>query len=149
MKEINLTESNIIGITTRASNSDTGSISALWGRFYSEDIINKIPNKLSNDIISLYCDYEGDYTMPYSVVIGCRVSSAEIIPDGMTAKIIPAGKYAVFTAAGKIPESIVETWQKIWGSGLQRTYTGDFEIYGERSADPENAEVEINIGIKE
>ena len=149
MKEINLEESNIIGIITRASNSDTESISVLWGRFYSEDILNKIPNRINDEIISLYCDYEGDYTRPYNLLIGCGVSSTENIPKGMTAKKIPAGKYAVFTATGKIPDSIVKTWQEIWNTGLKRTYMGDFEIYGEKSANPENAEVEIYIGIKE
>lgn len=149
MKTINLPESKIIGITTRASNSDTGSISVLWGRFYSEGTLNKIPAKLSSEVISLYSDYEGDHTKPYNLTIGCRVGDAENIPDGMTTKTIPAGKYAVFTAKGKMPGSIVDAWQKIWNADIERTYVCDFELYGEKSADPENAEVEIYIGIKE
>src|SRR5258706_3497472 len=148
MKEINLPESNIIGIMTKASNSDMQSISVLWGRFYSEDILNKIPNKLGNDIISLYCDYEGDYTKPYSLLIGCRVSSTENIPESMTVKKIPAGKYVVFTAKGKIPDSIIKTWQKIWGSGIERAYTFDYEDYGESSTNPEK-EVDIYIAVKD
>jgi len=147
MTEKTFPEINIIGIETRASNSDMQSISNLWGRFYSEDIINKIPNKLGDEIISLYCDYEGDHTKPYTLVIGCKVISVENIPVGMVKKKIHAGKFAVFTAKGKIPGCIIETWQKIWTSGIKRTYIGDYEDYGAGSSNPEK-EVNIYIAIE-
>lgn len=126
----------VIGIDCRTSNAlEAGpqDIPKLWGRFYSEDVINRIPNKTSNEVIALYCDYEGDYTQPYSVVIGCPVSSIDTIPEGMVAKTIPASSYVVFRAIGEHPKALIETWDNIWKQpSLERTYTSDFELYGNK-----------------
>jgi predicted transcriptional regulator YdeE len=137
----------VIGINCRTSNAkETGP--QLWGRFYSEDILSQIPNKVSNEVIALYCDYEGDYTQPYSVVIGCPVSSIDTIPEGMVAKTIPASSYAVFRAIGEHPKALIETWGNIWKQPkLERTYTGDFELYGNKFVSGSLKEVEVYIGI--
>lgn len=140
----------VVGIECRTSNAPEAGprdIPQHWGRFYSEGIVGKIPNKISDDIIALYCDYEGDYTQPYSFVIGCPVNSVDSIPEGMVAKIIPAGSYGVFHAVGEYPASLIETWGNIWQqSNLKRTYTGDYEFYGDKfSASPKEVEVFIAI----
>ena len=147
--EKTLPEQNIIGITIKTSNAEAmKTIGAHWGKFYSESIKDKIPNKSADDVIALYSNYEGDYTKPYDFTIGCRVSDTSDIPEGMTSKKIPASKFAVFTAKGKMPSCIVETWQKIWNSGIERAYTGDYEVYDERSANPADSEVDIYIAVK-
>lgn len=139
----------VIGIECKTSNAPENAphdIPKLWGQFYNEDIINQIPNKVSNEVIALYCDYEGDYTEPYSLVIGCSVSSLDSVPEGMVAKVIPAGSYAIFHAIGEHPACLIETWGNIWQTELQRTYTGDYECYGEKfSNSPQEVEVFIAI----
>lgn len=141
----------IIGIDCRTSNAPEAGphdIPKLWGRFYSEDIINRIPNKISHEVIALYCDYEGDYTQPYTVIIGCPVSSLDTIPEGMAAKTIPAGSYALFRAVGEYPASLIETWGNIWMQpDLGRTYTADFELYGDKFTLGSPKEVEVYIGV--
>ena len=100
----------VIGIECRTSNDlDAGpqDIPKLWERFYSENLMDQIPNKVSHEVIALYCDYEGDYTKPYSLVIGCQVTSLGEIPKGMVAKVLPASSYAVFNAKGEYPKSFV------------------------------------------
>jgi len=142
---------NVIGIECRTSNAPEDGpqdIPRLWGQFYSEDIINKIPNKASNEVIALYCDYEGDYTRPYSLVLGCSVTSLDSIPEGMVVKIIPAGSYAVFRATGEYPASLIEAWGNIWQTKLNRTYTGDYEFYGEKFSSGSPQEVEVYIAIE-
>lgn len=142
----------VIGIDCRTSNAPEAGpkdIPKLWGRFYDEDMISRIPNKVSNEVIALYCDYEGDYTQPYSVVIGCPVRSIDILPEGMVAKIIPASSYALFLAVGEYPVSLIETWEKIWQEqALERTYTGDYEVYKEKffSKFPQEVEVYVAVG---
>lgn len=140
----------IIGIACRTSNApDAGprDIPQLWAQFFQEGTLNKIPNKLSNTIIALYCDYEGDYTKPYSLVIGCPVSSCEEIPEAMVAKTIPQGQYCRFSAVGEHPQALVQTWNKIWqNSDLKRTYIADFEVYSEKFSNSPQ-EVEVMIGI--
>lgn len=141
----------VIGITCRTSNAPEAGpidIANLWGQFYSEEILKKIPNQASPEIIALYCDYEGDFTQPYSVVIGCAVSSTDDIPEGMVAKILPESRYALFHAVGDFPKSLIDTWGKIWQTSLNRTYTGDFEVYGQKFISSPQ-EVEIYIAVEE
>ena len=146
---VNKPSQMIVGIECKTSNKpDAGPIDIpkQWEKFFTEDIINKIPNKSSNDIIALYCDYEGDFTKPYYFVIGCQTTSIDEIPEGMVAKVLPASKYAVFKAAGDFPKSLIDTWGVIWQTQLNRTYTGDYEEYGEKfNKDPKEVDVFIAI----
>jgi len=140
----------VVGITCRTSNAPEAGpvdIPRLWERFYKEVISNQIPNKLSNEVIALYCDYEGDHTKPYSMIIGCPVSSLESIPEGLVGKVIPTGSYAKFSAKGEHPNSLIETWGQIWQQELKRTYTGDYELYGEKFFSGSPTEVEVFIAV--
>jgi len=143
----------ITGIECRTSNAPEAGphdIPKHWEKFYGEDVINQIPNKISNEVIALYCDYEGDYTQPYSLVIGCVVSSIDEIPKGLVTKIIPASSYAVFHATGEHPKSLIETWKNIWQqANLARTYTGDYEMYGDKFFSGSPQEIDVFIAIEE
>jgi hypothetical protein len=74
--------------------------------------------------------YEGDYTKPYSWILGCEVSSLDEIPEGLVGKVIPESKYAVFTTQGEFPQGLIAAWQAVWKSNLLRSYTSDFELTG-------------------
>jgi len=141
----------VIGISVRTTNENGQSgmdIQKLWNKFMSEGIIEKITNKADKSIYSIYADYEKDYTKPYTAIVGCRVADLENIPVGMTGISIPTGSYVKFTAKGNIMQGIVfNEWIKIWNSELPRKYTADFEIYGERAQNPENAEVDIFVAV--
>lgn len=135
----------MVGIACRTSNApDAGpqDIPRLWQRFFSENIASLIRFKASSETIALYCDYAGDHTKPYTVVIGCPVTSLDEIPEGMVGKVIPSMTYALFDARGEFPESLVKTWQTIWQTDLKRTYTGDYEVYG---SNPNRLDVLIAI----
>lgn len=141
----------VIGIECRTSNHPEAAphdIPMLWERFHRENIPAQILNKASNEIIGLYCDYEGDASKPYSFVCGCSVTSQSVIPKGMVAKFVPASTYAVFQSSGEFPKSLIEKWQEIWKTNLHRTYTGDFELYGEKFMESPSKEVDIYIAIK-
>lgn len=140
----------IVGISCRTANSPDAAphdIPKLWTRFYEENIASKIPHKVSDEILGLYCEYEGDYTKPYTLVIGCQVHSLENIPEDLTIQILPSASYAVFKAVGQHPQAVVKTWEQIWKSDLKRTYSGDYEVYGEKFFNASPQEVEIHIAI--
>lgn len=142
----------IIGIKLRTSNApDAGpkDIPLHWEKFYSENILEKIPHKISNEVIALYCDYEGDYTQPYSLIIGCVVSSVKDIPEGLVVKTLPETSYAIVPAIGEHPKKLIQAWGNIWQSDLKRTYTGDFELYGENFAKESPQKVEVYIAIED
>lgn len=148
---MNIQKFNIIGISIRTTNENEQSrkdIPALWDKFISEGIAEKIPNKINHSIYSVYTDYEKDHTKPYTTILGCAVESLDLIPEGMIGKVIETASYEKFTAKGNLNNGIViNEWIKIWNSDLNRSFTSDFEIYGEKAQNPENAEVDIFIAI--
>lgn len=143
----------IIGIETETTNKNGKSaedLSKLWEQFYGENIPSKIPNKINDEIYTIYTDYESDYRGKYKTIIGQRVSSLDEIPNGLIGREFNGGKYRKFVAKGQIPNAVVETWQEIWAKDkeLNRKYTADFEVYGEISQNGKESEVEIFIATK-
>jgi predicted transcriptional regulator YdeE len=138
----------IIGIEVHMSNETAMiEIPRLWENFYAKKIKDRIPNKINNDVLAVYTDYEGNHTKPYSYLLCCEVNSLDVIPEGMIGKEILSAQYEMFTAKGKMPDKIVEMWQRIWDPDIEkrRAYVADFEVYGEKYGDPENSEVEIYV----
>ncbi len=144
----------IIGISTETTNQNgqaSADLGQLWGKFFAENIIGKIPNKISNEIYSIYTDYESDYTGKYTTIIGLKVSSLDEIPNGLIGREFENQNFIKITAKGEMPNAIAETWKEIWAKDkeLNRTYTYDFEVYGEKSQNGENSEVEVYLSIKD
>ncbi len=153
MNQRNITKDafQVIGIEICTSNQTAMiDLPKLWGKFFAENIKDRIPNKVNSNFLAVYTNYEGNHTKPYTCILCCEVNSLDTIPAGMVGKTIPSAKYEIFTAAGKMPDKIVETWQYIWNSEIEkrRAYISDFEVYGEKYGNPESSEVEIYIGIK-
>lgn len=152
MQTVNIEPQHIIGLSIRTVNGHGQAekdIGGLWQRFMGEGIMSKIPNIISHDICAIYTNYEGDYTQPYDMILGCKVSSLDEIPEGMVGQSFAGGSYAHVQAKGKLADGVVvNAWHGIWNSDLDRTYTADFEIYGEKAQNPEDAEVDIFIAIK-
>jgi predicted transcriptional regulator YdeE len=150
---ITINEFKIVGIsvkTTNKNNQSAQDIGKLWQQFYMEKLFDKIPNKLSSDIYSIYTDYKSDFTDEYTTIIGVQVTSLENIPTGLIGRQFPSDNFMKFTAKGLMPKAIVEAWIDIWEKDkeLGRKYTYDFEVYGEKSQNGENSEVEIYIATK-
>lgn len=114
----------------------------------------RIPNKFDHSIVAVYTDYTSDHNGDYTYVLGAKVSSSANVPEGMVAKKIPPGRYAVFTSEkGAAPKVVPELWMKInslpkSAPGGDRTYRADFEIYDERAADPQNLQMDVYIGVR-
>ncbi|MES2518202.1 MAG: GyrI-like domain-containing protein [Bacteroidota bacterium] len=142
---------SVIGIAVRTTNENGQSgveVPALWQKFMSEGILEKIPNKIDHSLYCIYTDYEKDHTKPYTTLLGCKVESLDNIPNGMVGKRFAEGNYHKITAQGNILQGMVfNEWLKIWNSDLPRSFKADFEIYGEKAQNPENAEVDIFISI--
>jgi len=142
----------ILGIAVRTTNENGQSgkdIPALWNKFMSEGVLQKIPGKTDDTLYCVYTDYEKDHTKPYTTVLGCKVNPPVAVPEGMVYKVIPEGNYNRHTANGNILQGMVfQAWQKIWDSETDRKFTADFEVYGEKASDPKNAEVAIFVAVK-
>lgn len=152
MNTQNIQPFHVIGISVRTTNENGQSgidIPALWNRFMSEAIAQKIPGTSGPAIYCVYTGYEKDHTTPYTTVLGCKVDDLYNIPEGMTGITIESGNYTKRVVKGNILSGIIfDEWNKIWNAGLPRTYTADFEVYGERAQNPEDAEVDIFIAVE-
>jgi predicted transcriptional regulator YdeE len=147
---IELEKFNIIGISVRTTNQNGQSqkdIGELWGKFMGQGLAAKIPDKESHDIYCMYTDYESDANGPYTTILGCKVSSLENIPEGFTGRTIPTTRYHMYRTKGNIPDCVVQVWQHIWESPIKRKYVADFEVYGEKAVNPENAEVHTYLSV--
>ena len=142
----------LIGIAVRTSNQDGNAakdIPALWQRFMGEGIREKIPHKLDSAIYSLYTEYDGDHNLPYTTMLGCRVSTLDELPAGMVGKTFDGGEYVQLSAKGNLAQGLIyNKWLEIWNMDLDRAYTADFEVYGEKAQNPDDAEVDIYIALK-
>ena len=47
----------------------------LWQEFVKGKYAEIIPNKLTDEILAVYHQYEGDHTKPFSYFIGCKVNA--------------------------------------------------------------------------
>lgn len=151
MEIVKIDAFQLIGIAVRTTNADQQAardIGMLWNKFISEEILLKIPHKIDDSIYAVYTEYESDHTGYYTTILGCKVSKTTIPPAGMVGKEIEGGSYQKFTAKGDLTQNaVVEVWNEVWASNIKRLYTADFEVYGEKAADPTNGEADIFIAI--
>ena len=151
-------EFSVIGIEARTNNAKEmgkdGIIPKQWARFFADGTLAKIPNKVDPTIHAVYTNYASDRNGDYTFLIGARVSQTSLIPAGMVARKVPAGKYAVVTSAqGPVERVVPQTWQQIYSLedsstlGGPRSYQADFELYDQRSRDPKDSQVDIYVGI--
>lgn len=142
---------SVIGISVRTTNENNQAaqdIPKLWQKFMSENVMEQIPNKIDQTLYCIYTDYEKDHTKPYSTLLGCKVANLEQIPVGMIGKTFSTASYQKHIAKGNLMQGIVfEAWLKIWNLDIPRAYTADFEVYGEKTKNPNDAEVDIFIAV--
>jgi predicted transcriptional regulator YdeE len=147
----------LVGITARTSNlkefiPTEAQIGKTFGRYVIEDVASKIQNRIcAGKTYLAYTDYENDYKGEYTFFIGEEVSSFDHqIFDQLE---IQPGTFEKFTTAtGKIPDVVLQEWQKIWQlldvhTPGKRRYATDFEIH--HYNDLNQATVDIYIGLKD
>lgn len=138
----------IIGISTVTTNESMIDIENLWGKFWGENIADKIPNKVGDEFYAVYTDYESDYTGKHTLIIGFPVTTLDNIPDGFVGREILVGKAEKYISKGKMPEAIIKTWTEIWqDTQLKRAYRADVTVHGQKYFDGDNAEIETYISI--
>jgi predicted transcriptional regulator YdeE len=127
------------------SNIDCGE---LWQKFELEKYFDRIPNKLNNEILAVYYEYESDHTKSFSYFIGCKVKAETEVPGIFDSITIPKGTFYKILAKGKMPYCVADAWAEIWKSDIPRAYEMDFEVYDERSKDWSNAQIDIFLSVK-
>ena len=143
---------DLIGIEARTSfreeKNGAGVIGALWARFMGDGIPAAVPNRVANETIALYTDYESDEYGEYTLVVGARVASIAEVPEGMVAKHVQAARYAVFPTdpGDDVAHRVINAWKRVWNeprtAEYARAYKADFEVYGTDGA------IDIYVGVE-
>jgi predicted transcriptional regulator YdeE len=143
----------VVGIDITTSNAAeidpaVAKIPMLWARFYSEDILSRIPGKQLPALpMGVYTDYESDHNGPYRLLAGAAVDEGTPAPGGFAGATLPSGRYLMFAGEGEMPGVVIDTWKAVWSyfseAGVhRRAYTADFEVYRGPKA------VDIYIAVK-
>lgn len=149
---------DVIGIKCHTNNANEGSgkgcIGQQWEHLMSEGLLQKIPSRADNNIVAVYSDYASDKDGDYNYILGAKVKPGTTAPSGMVKTTVKAGRFAVFTSdKGPVQKVVPANWKRIWEvpktqPGGDRLYLSDFELYDERAADPNNAEMDIFIRVR-
>ena len=157
------------GISVRTTNiaetsHDTAKLGRLWQKFYQNHVSHL---EEGEDIYGVYHNYESDDVGAFDVVASWKTSSeqdpaqdkfdndATLTVSGASNVVtvtIPAGKYLVFSEQGKMPNTVIEAWEKVWAyfNNLScehtRSYDVDFEHY--IGGNLEYGQVDLYIGIE-
>lgn len=151
-----LEQKRFAGLSQRTSNAlemaGERRIPALWDQFWKQDMSALVSQaERDQSIIALYSNYEQETNGLYTFSIGTFQEESGTFPELYENIDLPASDYAVFTSRiGPIEEVVLETWKEIWTWDKRhlRTFTGDFEMYDQRAAVPQRAQVNIYIAIK-
>ncbi|MFB5676717.1 effector binding domain-containing protein [Paenibacillus terreus] len=150
-KEAFILVGKAVRTTNAAEMSGQGLIPGLWTSFFQEST----EVRPAGPIYGCYTDYENGVFGQYTFLLGSAVSHDEEIPDGLSSVTLPAARYAVFrTEYGPLYQVVAEAWQHIWQwsasvQGLERTFSGDFELYNEFAREDESGQVDIYIAVRE
>ena len=152
-EEVQVGDFYLVGISTVTSNQDGQSakdIGDLWGRFYDENVLQMIEERESDDIYSIYTDYESDFRGTYTCILGVRVNVIVSIPEGFTGRKIEGGKFIRIVARGLMPGAVFSAWRRIWENDdlLNRKYGNDFEVYGDEATFGDDGAVNIFLSVK-
>lgn len=148
----------VVGLAVRTKNADEvtggGNIPKLWNKFVSEGWADRIPNRADQTLFAVYSDYASDENGEYTYMVAARVTSVGRVPEGTTAKTVVAGKYAVLTSEkGPLSQVVPQMWMRVYPMkaaelGGARAFATDYEVYDDRAANPQEAVVELHLGLK-
>src|ERR1700712_161869 len=106
LEEITLTGLSLKTKTTNENGQSMIDCGNLWQGFEKGNYADKIPGKLTNEILAVYHQYDGDYSKPFSYFIGCKVKAGSEAPQGTENLTIPKGVYQKIVARGKMPDCV-------------------------------------------
>jgi predicted transcriptional regulator YdeE len=147
----------VAGYVVRTNNAAEASgeskIGPLWQRFMQENLAARIPDRADSAFTVVYSNYASDENGDYDYLLGARVTSVDYPPAGMSWRRVEPATYAVIlTDKGQMPSVLQAAWDRIWHMspgelGGKRAFITDYEIYDQRTANSQDAQVEIHIGL--
>jgi len=147
VKIVSIKDFKAVGIPYLGNNSN-GEIPKLWEAFNKS--YRNIKQKSKSMLCYGICDGELDSEGRFHYIACAEVDSFEDVPEGMDTKVVPKGRYIVYTYKGALKD-IGEFYNDIFAkfipnSGYELDYRPQLELYDERFMN--NGEFDIYIPIK-
>ena len=134
-KLIHVDEFTVTGLSVRTINRDefnpsTAKLPDLWQRFFTDNVITRLPNA---PIFGVYSDYDSNAEGFYTVTAGIQSEPPSSTPSLHSLTIFP-GNYLVFENQGTMPHAVIEAWKHVWHyfeskKEVTRRFQTDFEMY--------------------
>jgi AraC family transcriptional regulator len=152
-KIIEMKELTVAGIkkTMKLVNGDEdfSGIMQMWSALTEDDAERIMPlsDGAINGLIGVSANNDGH---SFDYYIGCTTEEASV--PGMEALRIPAAAWAVFEAAGALPDSVIDTWKRIFAewfpsSGYESLPLPTIEVYsdGDSGSDDYHSELWVPV----
>ena len=119
----------VVGISAKVSNERDDLLEAAWELFFNSEVLDYLDGaNVSEEIISVYHEYEGDCDDPYTLLIGYEVEDDYETPNGLNDVTINLN-HDVYQITGEMPDAIMDAWEEIWDdTARERAYIADFDI---------------------
>ncbi|NWD08219.1 GyrI-like domain-containing protein [Pseudomonas gingeri] len=148
VKRVEVPAFQVSGPQVRTRNEDeryaeTARIGGLWGGFFAEGLAERIANRQPDSrVYGVYSGYESDASGYFDVTAAVAVTTPA---PGYPTLEVQAGPYLVFEGRGAMPQTVIDTWGRIWSyfeqHPGQRRFATDFEVY----TGPDSVAVYIGI----
>jgi AraC family transcriptional regulator len=146
-KILNIEGFKAVGITY-IGNNENGEIPSLWDVFNNR--FGEIKGVSAPMLCYGICESDGDSECSMVYTASAQVDSFENVPEGMETKVVPSGKYLVYTYTGALKDlghfygKIFSEW--LPSSGLEIDFRPQLELYDDRFMS--SGEFDIYIPIK-
>ena len=134
----------VVGISAKVSNDRDDLLEEAWELFFKSEVLEYVEGEnLSEDIISVYYEYEGDCDDPYTLLIGYEVADDFETPMGLNSVTINLN-HETHKIDKDLPDAVFDKWEDIWDDETREmAYIADFDRYN-----PKEDFVEINVEYK-
>ena len=134
----------LVGISAKVSNDRDDLLEEAWELFFKSEVLEYVEGEnLSEDIISVYYEYEGDCDDPYTLLIGYEVADDFETPIGLNSVTINLN-HETYRIEEDLPDAIFDKWEDIWeDTTRERAYIADFDRYN-----PKEDFAEVNVEYK-
>jgi predicted transcriptional regulator YdeE len=158
--KLKLDAMTIVGLGMRTNSEgmsqENSSIIALMNKYHDRKVADRIKNRSHPGVtFAVYTEYEDNFVGSCNYIIGEVVASlGDQDLEQLQAITIPSSCYLRFTTdAGLLPDVVIKAWEEIASFSEiemqhRRKYLADFEVYDNRAANSNNAQVDIYIGIE-
>jgi len=128
----------IVGIEKRVSTENGENnmkIPQFWSDSHENGEVKKLASMIGNDslgVLGVCMDFDEELkTFSYLIAVEKKTDD---IPKGCVVKEIPASTWAVFESVGPLPNSIQETWARIFSewfpaTGYELAHAPELEVY--------------------